>query len=223
VVLLPVKEKDFVVKGQRIAVLRADDNRAALSSAEARVVQDEADIRLYQAEAERQGSLWQQHVGTRQAFDRSQRDLESAQARRNTDKQEVRRMKALVAKAVIFAPISGVVTSRIVQPGEIVKEGASLISLADLRRTRIEAEVDEFDAGRVQLGQKVEITAEGYDGQRWHGRVEEIPDTVERRQIKPQDPAAPTDTRVLLVKIALLEKTPLKLNQRVQVAVKTGP
>lgn len=222
VVLLPVKEKDFVVKGQRIAVLRADDNRAALASAEARVVQDEADIRLYQVEAKRHRSLWQQSVGTRQAFDRAQRDLESAQARRNTATQDVQRMKAVVAKTVIFAPISGVVTSRIVQPGETVKEGASLISLADLRRTRIEAEVDEFDAGRVKLGQEVEITAEGYDGQRWRGRVEEIPDTVERRQIKPQDPAAPTDNRVLLLKIALLEHTPLKLNQRVQVAVKTG-
>ena len=103
-----------------------------------------------------------------------------------------------------------------------MKAGDSLISLADQRRTRIEAEVDEFDSGRVNLGQEVEITAEGYDGQRWRGRVEEIPDTVQRRQIKPQDPAAPTDTSVLLVKIALLERTPLKLNQRVQVAVKTG-
>jgi hypothetical protein len=45
---------------------------------------------------------------------------------------------------------------------------------------------------------------------------------VERRQIKPQDPSAPTDTRVLLLKIGLLEKTPLKLNQRVQVAVEDG-
>ncbi len=223
VVSLPVKEKDFVAKGQPIAVLRADDTRAAVAEADARVGQDDADIRLYQLEAERQRSLWQESVGTRQAYDRAQRDLESAEARRNTDLEEAQRLKAVIAKTVIFAPISGVVTSRLVQPGETVKEGAALISMADLRRTRVEAEVDEFDAGRVALGQPVEITAEGYDGQHWRGRVEEIPDTVERRQIKPQDPAAPTDTRVLLVKIALLEKTPLKLNQRVQVAVKTGP
>jgi len=222
VVSLPVIKKDFVRKGQPIAVLRCDDNRAALASSEARVTQDDADIRLYQVEAERWRLLWQQNVGSRQAFDRAQRDLETTQARRATDAQDVQRLKAVVAKTVILAPISGVVTSRIVQPGETVKEGASLVSLADLCRTRIEAEIDEFDAGRVKLGQEVEITAEGYDGQHWRGRVEEIPDTVERRQIKPQDPAAPTDTRVLLLKIALLEKTPLKLNQRVQVAVKTG-
>ncbi len=223
VVSLPVKEKDFVARGQPIAVLRADDTRAAVAEADARVGQDDADIRLYQLEAERQRSLWQESVGTRQAYDRAQRDLEAAEARRNTDIEEAQRLKAVIAKTVIFAPISGVVTNRLVQPGETVKEGAALISMADLRRTRVEAEVDEFDAGRVALGQQVEITAEGYDGQRWRGRVEEIPDTVERRQIKPQDPAAPTDTRVLLLKIALLEKTPLKLNQRVQVAVKTGP
>src|SRR5262249_10175551 len=62
VVSLPVKEKDFVRRGQPIAVLRCDDNRAALASSEARVAQDDADIRLYQVEAERQRQLWQQNV-----------------------------------------------------------------------------------------------------------------------------------------------------------------
>lgn len=56
VVSLPVKEKDFVRKGQPIAVLRCDDNRAALASSEARVTQDDADIRLYQVERSGSGN-----------------------------------------------------------------------------------------------------------------------------------------------------------------------
>jgi multidrug resistance efflux pump len=84
---------------------------------------------------------------------------------------------------------------------------------------RIEAEVDEFDAGRVALGSEVNVRAEGYDNQQWRGRVEEIPDAVVQRKLKPQDPGKPTDTRVLLVKVELLEPTPLKLGQRVEVDI----
>ena len=61
--------------------------------------------------------------------------------------------------------------------------------------------------------------AEGYDGKAWRGKVEEIPDSVVGRRLKPQDPGKPEDTRVLLVKIALLEPTPLKLGQRVEIRI----
>jgi hypothetical protein len=49
--------------------------------------------------------------------------------------------------------------------------------------------------------------------------VEEIPDTVVGRRLKPQDPGKPEDTRVLLVKIAFQEPTPLKLGQRVEIRI----
>jgi HlyD family secretion protein len=112
------------------------------------------------------------------------------------------------------------VLQRLAEPGESVKEQAPIVSIADLKKIRIEAEVDEFDAGRVALGSEVIVRAEGYDDQEWKGRVEEIPDAVVGRRLKPEDPGRPTDTRVLLVKVALTEPTPLKLGQRVEVEIK---
>ena len=47
----------------------------------------------------------------------------------------------------------------------------------------------------------------------------EGPDAVVGRRLKPQDPGKPEDTRVLLVKVALLEPTPLKLGQRVEIRI----
>ena len=93
------------------------------------------------------------------------------------------------------------------------------MTVADLSRTRVEAELDEFDSGRVRLGDEVKVTAEGYDRVSWRGSVEEIPDSVVGRRLKPQDPGKPEDTRVLLVKIALLEPIPLKLGQRVEIRI----
>ena len=129
------------------------------------------------------------------------------------------RLDALIAKTRITAPIDGVVTARHVQPGEIAEPGTAVVTIADLNRLRIEAEVDEFDTARVALGSPVTITAEGYGPTKWRGTVEEIPDSVVSRRTRPADPGRPIDARVLPVKIALTEPTPLKLGQRIDVEI----
>jgi HlyD family secretion protein len=219
VVQMLVKEKDHVRKGQLIAELRSDDTRAALDEARATVAQADADIQLFDTEVHRAQMLFDEKVGTKQALDHATRDLDAAQARRETASATVRRLEATLDKTRIYAPISGVVLSRLVQPGETVKENSALIRMADLNRTRVEAEVDEFDTGHIHIGDSVKIRAEGYEGQQWPGRVEEIPDSVVGRQLKPQDPTKPIDTRVLLVKVAFAERTPLKLGQKVEVGI----
>jgi HlyD family secretion protein len=221
IVSLPVREKDRVRKGQLVAELRSDDYRASLAEAKARVTEAEADIRLFEAEVERARMLWNREVGTKQALDRTERDLEAGRARRETAVATVRRLEATLAKTRILAPIDGVVITRHAESGETIEAGSRIVTVADLSRTRVEAEFDEFDAARLRLGAPARVTAEGFDGKSWEGAVEEIPDAVAGRKLKPQDPGKPEDTRVLLVKIALREPTPFKLGQRVEVAVGT--
>ena len=219
VVVLSVHEKEKVRRGQLLAELRSDDHRAALQEARARVVEAEADIRLAAAEVERARALWEKSVGSRQAVDKAERDVDAAQARRATAQATADRLAAVLAKTRILSPIDGVVLARHVDAGETVEAGQRLVTVADLSKTRVEAELDEFDSGRVGLHDSVRITAEGYDGQSWKGEVEEIPDAVVGRRLKPQDPGKPEDTRVLLVKIAFQEPTPLKLGQRVEIRI----
>ncbi len=70
--------------------------------------------------------------------------------------------RPMLDKTRIIAPIDGVITARHVQPGETIEVAARIVTIADLNRIRIEAEVDEFDTGRVTLGSDVLITAEGF-------------------------------------------------------------
>lgn len=214
-----VKEKDTVRKGQLIAELRADDLRAEIAEAHARINESEADIRFADVDAERADRLLAEKVGTPDAVDRARRNREAAYARRETARAAVERLEAVLAKTRIVSPLSGVVVTRFADSGERIEAGAPLVTIADLKKTRVEAEVDEFDAGRIELGAEVHVMAEGFTGQSWKGTVEEIPDAVMPRRLKPQDPGRPSDTRVLLVKVALGEPTPLKLGQRVEVAI----
>lgn len=219
VVVLRVQEKEKVRKGQLLAELRSDDHRAAFAEAKARVVEADADIRLAESEVERARQLWQKDVGSRQAVDKAERDVDAARARRQTAAATADRLEAILAKTRILSPIDGVVIARHAQAGETLEAGQRIVTVADLSKTRVEAELDEFDSGRVRLDDEVRVTAEGYDGRSWRGRVEEIPDAVVGRRLKPQDPGKPEDTRVLLVKVALLEPTPLKLGQRVEIRI----
>jgi HlyD family secretion protein len=212
-------EKHSVRRGETIAVLKADDMRASVAEARARVAEAEADIRLARTEVQRSNDLWARHFIGRQAVDRAEQSLDAALARRENANASVHRLEAMLAKTVITAPIGGTIIARHANQGETVNAGNALCTIADLSKLRLEAEVDEFDSGRVRLGAEVSVKAEGYDGRAWRGRVEEIPDAVTQRRMRPQDPAHPTDTRVLPVKIALLEAVPLKLRQRVEVKI----
>lgn len=219
IVHLAVAEKQRVRRGQLIAELRVDDLRAELAEAAARIVETDAEIRLAEAERDRARSLYEQKVDTASRRDKAVRDLEVSEARRTTALAVATRLEAEIAKRRIVAPIDGVVIVRQVDAGESIEARAGIVTIADLAQMRIEAEVDEFDTGKLVAGAAVAITAEGFDGARWRGTVEEIPDSVQGRRLKPQDPGKPADTRVLLVKIRLDEPTPLKLGQRVEVAI----
>ena len=93
------------------------------------------------------------------------------------------------------------------------------MTIVDLSRLRVEAEIDEFDIESVKLKAPARITAEGYPPRHYGGEVEEIADAVVPRHLRPDDPGRPSDTRVLKVKIAFKEPSTLKLGQRVEIAI----
>ena len=215
---LTVKEKDLVHRGDLLAEIRADEERAQLAEAKARIAESSADVNFFEAEADRVQRLCESHSVPRNQLDRAVRDRQAARARLQNAIATAHRIEAILDKARIVAPIDGVVLLRDVELGESVKVGAKLFTLADLSKVRVEAEVDEYDITNLKLGAEAEVSAEG-SSKLWKARVEEIPDSVGPRKLKPQDPGKPADTRVLLVKVALLEPTPLKLGQRVEVAL----
>jgi HlyD family secretion protein len=219
VVKLAVKEHDSVKAGAVIAELDVKEQRAALNEAWSRVKEADGDIDYFKREKGRSQLLFAQNVVAQASLDKSVHDASSAERRRASLIASASRLRAEVDKAVVVAPIDGTVTARFADAGEFVAAGAPLVTIADLSRLRVEAEVGEFDAGRVRIGAPVAIRAEGYDGKVWRGSVEEIPDHVIARQLRPLDPSRPVDTRVLVVKVRLNEPLPLRLGQRVEVEI----
>ncbi len=89
----------------------------------------------------------------------------SAIAKRDSAKLDVDR-------AIIRAPIDGVVTRRQVQVGQRVAQGASIMTIVPLDKVYVEANFKEAQLRRVKVGQPVTLTADIYgSGVVYHGKV----------------------------------------------------
>jgi RND family efflux transporter MFP subunit len=214
-----VEEGSLVREGQLLAEIDSDELRAALAEARARVAEADAEARLAGANLARRQRLAEERILAANDLDQANRDVETAGARVETARATVARYEALLAKSRITAPIAGTVVARRVDAGQMVDTGDHAFTVADLARLRVEGEAHEADAGAVTLGADVAITADGYPGRTWRGRVEEIPDAVTLRRLKPQDPSRPTDARVLAVKVAFAEVVPLRLGTTVDLRI----
>jgi len=217
-----VEEGARVQKGQLLAEIDSDELRAELAEASAHVTEAAAEVRLADATLARRRKLQEEGVVAAHDFDQAERDFATAQARALTARATVTRYEALLAKSRIAAPIAGTVTVRKVDAGQMVETGDHAFTVADLARLRIEGEAHEADAGGVAKGAEVRITADGYPGRSWRGTIEEVPDSVTLRRIKPQDPSRPTDVRVLAVKVAFAETVPLRLGTTVDLRIRAA-
>jgi RND family efflux transporter MFP subunit len=219
IVTMPALEKTSVRKGDLLVELRSEDVKASLREAHHRLTEVEVALRLEQVRS-RLDRILPLIGGKEPEQPDARRDsLTAATARRDAARAAIDRLQAESAKYRIVAPIDGVVIERHAEPGETVNVAAPLMTIVDLRRLRVEAEVDEFDIELVTLKAPALITAEGYPARRFQGEVEEIADVVAPRQLRASDPGRPTDTRVLSVKIAFREPCTLKLGQRVEIAI----
>ena len=213
-----VKELDRVRPGDLLVELNADELHAALAESRARLEEAESDIRFAEREVRRERDLVIRRSATPSDLDAREHSLETAIARKSIAEAAIRRYLAQIEKTVIRAPIAGVVIARRVDLGEIVGPAQELLTLFNPERTRVEIEVDEYDANSVRQGAEVKITAEGFPTA-WRGQVEELGLVVTGRRTRPVDPGLPLDMRILPVKVQLLEATPLRLGQKIEASV----
>ncbi|MEJ5253221.1 MAG: efflux RND transporter periplasmic adaptor subunit [Chthonomonadetes bacterium] len=160
------------------ALAELNQARIRLAKAEARVKQTQAMVGAAEAQlaqAEREAQAMQ--AGVRRASSA----LQSAQAklRRATAMQEQaeasRRAEAIVTSYTqITAPVSGVITERLVSPGTLVMPGTVLFKLRTIDRLRLQANVAEADMQGIREGNPVTVTVAGNANLKINARVTSI-------------------------------------------------
>lgn len=73
--------------------------------------------------------------------------------------------------ARVTAPLSGIITAKNVESGELVSTGMPLVSISDFSDAWVEVKVRETALNRFQLGSTVPVEILAYPGVRYQGKV----------------------------------------------------
>ncbi|MDE3170037.1 MAG: efflux RND transporter periplasmic adaptor subunit [Acidobacteriota bacterium] len=131
-----------------------------------------------------QGTLQTLEAKKQDLQSRSAQLIEGAQLRVAQAQSLVQSLQAKVASATVISPIDGTLYSLPVKLGDFVQTGQVLAEMADLRRVRVRAFVDEPDLGSLSVGQEVDVTWDGKPGKMWKGKTEQLPQQVVARGMR---------------------------------------
>jgi len=180
---------DLVTQGQVIAQLntetleaRAASSRASLAVARASLSQAEATVTEAVAKARRSRELVAQNIVSQQSLEtdeaaelRAVAAVASAKAQVTAAAAALKEAETALRKAVIRAPIAGVIISREVDPGQTVAAAFQtpvLFRLAeDLRHMELHLDLDESDIGLVREGQVAQFRVDAYPGRGFEAQI----------------------------------------------------
>lgn len=129
--------------------------------------------------------------------------------------------EALLAKTIIRSPLNGVVLRKHRNRGEsIATEGRQpLVTLGDVSRLRVRAEIDETDVAQVSVGQTAYVTAAAYGTRRFPGKVVRVGKLLGRKKVMTDAPSERIDTKILEAVIELDGEQELPVGLRVDAFV----
>lgn len=190
---LPVKEGQFVNKGDLILKIKPDFYVASRNQAEASYKSSlageaTAEANLHKAEAEfrRNQGLFIQKLISDSAFDEVKASYEVAQAQCTSATHQVEMAHASLdsadeelRKTTIVSPLSGTVTKLNSQLGERVlgtvqNVGTEVMTISDLNEMEARVDIGEIDVVLIQVGQNVRLEVDAFKDRKFSGAVSEI-------------------------------------------------
>lgn len=210
-----VKEGGYVRKGDPLVILEKGDLLAKKEEAEAELRQAILDLDKYR-------NLYRDGVIPKREFELSETRYKKAKA-------VIDQIDAALEDTVIRAPFSGRVVKKYKEVGETVGSLTSpdyIMKIADVRRMKVRAEVEESDMGKVAIGQKATVTADAYPGTVFKGEVIKIGQSVGKKRLRTDDPRERIDTKVIETEIELKDikevRDKLKIGMTVEVKIEKG-
>ena len=175
----------------RLAGSRKED----VAELEAQVAQDAADLAGAERDLARMQGLLDRGSGTTKARDDAKtkremaverlaarkqslarvrsgsrpEEIESASARLASADARIAQAQQQIEDATVKSPVSGVVTEKIAEAGEILQPAAGLCVITNLDEAWLTVYVAETDLGRLRLGQEVDVKTD--DGQSRRGKI----------------------------------------------------
>jgi membrane fusion protein, multidrug efflux system len=180
---------------QSLARLGLDPNASEAPATTATLRQAEAQMEDARSKYENAKKLVETGDVSKERYDELDKQLRARQAAVDVVRDDVRTQWANVqairadlklaekrlGDAVIRAPFDGVVSQRLVAPGQYVKDNVPLLTLVKTFPLRLNVDIPEVAAAAVRVGTQLDFTAEAIPDGTFHAVVREMNPSLDAR------------------------------------------
>lgn len=167
-----VREGEAVRAGQVLVTMDTDEYQARVDQAKGALQAAQGQLDIAANTRNNNQALLAKGFISKNAATTGDSQYEIARANLDSARGALDAAKKSLADTTIRAPMTGLVSSRTVQPGEKVSPDNRLLDIVDLRQLELEAAVPAAEILRIALGQSVQVSVEGL--------AEPVPGTVVR-------------------------------------------
>ena len=173
-----------VEKGELLAAIDTPEVDQELSQARASREQIKAALELAKISADRWANLRKSDSVSQQEADQQASGYQQALANLAAADANVRRLEQLESFKNVYAPFSGVLTRRNVDPGALINSGAQatgkeLFDIARVDPLRVYVSVPQAYAPTMKVGMKANVTLQEFPGQKFMGTVARTADAID--------------------------------------------
>lgn len=173
-----------VQKGELLASIDTPEVDQELSQARANREQINAALGLAKISADRWANLRKSDSVSQQEADQQASGYTQAQANLAAADANVRRLEQMESFKNVYAPFSGVLTQRNVDPGALINSGAQatgkeLFDIARVDPLRVYVSVPQAYAPSMKVGVKAVVTLQEFPGQKFMGTVVRTADAID--------------------------------------------
>lgn len=173
-----------VEKGELLGSIDAPEVDQELSQARAAREQIKAALGLAKISADRWANLRKSDSVSQQEADQQASGYQQAQANLAAADANVRRLEELESFKNVYAPFSGVLTRRNVDPGALINSGAQangreLFDIARVDPLRVYVSVPQAYAPSMKVGVKAAVTLQEFPGQKFTGIIVRTADAID--------------------------------------------
>jgi RND family efflux transporter MFP subunit len=173
-----------IQKGELLAAIDTPEVDQELSQARASREQIKAALALAKISADRWANLRKTDSVSQQEADQQASGYQQALANLAAADANVRRLEELESFKNVYAPFSGVLTRRNVDPGALINSGAGvagkeLFDIARVDPLRVYVSVPQAYAPNMKVGMKANVTLQEFPGQKFMGTVARTADAID--------------------------------------------